>query len=30
MARSAYRYSLVPNSEGTLGMGFRIAKSVDP
>lgn len=30
MARSAYRYALVPNSEGTLGMGFRIAKSVDP
>ena len=30
MARSAYRYALVPNIEGTLGMGFHIAKSVDP
>ena len=30
MARSAYRYALVPNSEGTLGMGFRLAKSVEP
>ena len=30
MARSAHRYALVPNSEGTLGMGLRLAKSVEP
>lgn len=30
MARSAFRYALLPNSDGTLGMGFRLAKSVEP
>lgn len=30
MARSAFRYALLPNSDGTIGMGFRLAKSVEP